>query len=234
MPIGDILSKAGVNLPEGTGASASNFFTGFIFFVVVAIIAIFVTLYFANKRQYNKKIHMFEEIAGKAVPCGDDVAREIILPNTSIRALFLKGRKLYLPRPSIQTGKGHYWYFIRKDGEWINVGIENLNSKLDELKIHYDHTDMRMANASLKKLIEKNYKKLNWLKEFAPYIAMGILILILAISAFLVINQANKTMSALGNSAEINKEVSVALGNILVGMDNVCSYSGIRTSGEEG
>ncbi|GAH16244.1 unnamed protein product, partial [marine sediment metagenome] len=83
-----------------------------------------------------------------------------------------------------KTGKGHYWYYIRKDGEWNNVGLQSLNKKLEELKIYADHTDMRMANASLKKLVDKNYKKLNWIKEFAPYIAMGVLIFILAISVY--------------------------------------------------
>ncbi len=234
MGIGDVLRQAGIKLPEGTGASAGNFIQGFIFFIIFALFVVFLTLYFSNRKQYNRKINIFEEIAGKAVPVGDDVAREIILPNTSIRALFLKKRKIYLPRPSIQTGRGHYWYFIRKDGEWINIGLENLNKSLDELKIHYDHTDMRMANASLKKLIEKNYKKLNWLKEYAPYIAMGILLFILGISAFLVLNQANKTVAALGSSAEINKEVAVALEGIMSGLDNVCSSSGIRTVGGGG
>ncbi len=234
MGLGDIISQAGIELPEGVGAGAGNFMQAFIIFIIIAIFVIFLTLYFANKRQYKLKINIFEEIGGKAIPVGEDVAKEIILPNTSIRAFFLKKRKLYLPRASIQTGKGHYWYFIRKDGEWINVGLENLNKNLDELGIHYDHTDMRMANASLKKLIEKNYKKLNWLKEFAPYIAMGILIFILAISAFLVLNQANKTVAALGNSAETNKEVAVVLGGIMSSLDNVCSSSGIRTVGGGG
>ena len=174
---------------------------------------------------------MFEEIAGQAVPVGIDTAKEIILPNTSIRAIYLRKRKVYLPRPSIQTGKGHYWYFIRKDGEWNNVGLQNLNKELDKLKIHYDHTDMRMANASLKKLVEKNYKKLNWLKEYAPYIAIGILILILGISAFLVLNQANKNLAGMNTVAEKNAEITGALENILVSMDNICAGSGIRSVG---
>ena len=231
MGVGDLLASVGVkNLPEVTGVGLGNFLQGFIFFIVLSCLVAGIVFYFANKRQYNKHIHLFEEINGQTTPVGMDKAKEIVLPNTSIRAIFLRKRRVYIPRPSIQTGKDHYWYYIRKDGEWNNVGLESLNKKLDELRIYADHTDMRMANASLKKLVDKNYKKLNWLKEYAPYIAMGMLIFILAISAVLVLNQANKTTAALGASAETNKEVAVALANIMTGLDNICSGSGIRSA----
>ncbi len=232
MGIGEVLSKAGIKLPESmSGSGLGNAVSAIIFFIVLACLVGGVVYYISSRKQYSKKIHMFEEIAGRAVPVGLDTAKEIILPNTSIRAIYLRKRKVFLPRPSIQTGKGHYWYFIRKDGEWNNIGLENLNKKLDQLKIHYDHTDMRMANASLKKLIEKNYKKLNWLKEYAPYIAIGILIFILAISAFLILNQANKNLSGLNAGVEQNTKVLEALENILVSMDNICTSSGIRSAG---
>ncbi len=229
--IGDVASQAGIKLPENFGSGAGSFVQAFIFLLIFMVIAGVTVYIIANKRQYNKFIHIFEEVAGKAIPTSVDKAKELILPNTSIRAYFLQKKKVYLPRPSIQTGVGHYWFFIRKDGEWINVGLENLNTKLDELKIHYDHTDMRMANASLKKLIEKNYKKLNWIKEYAPYIAMGILILLLGLSIFLGTYQTNKATGALGATAETNEKVLEGLGDVLVSLDNIISGSGIREVG---
>ncbi len=231
MAIGDILGDIGLELPEGIGSSVGDFVQGLIFLIIVGIVVAGIVYYFANKKQYNKTIHIFEEIAGKAVPVRMDKAKEIVLQNTSIRAYYLQKGKVFLPRPSIQTGVGHYWFFIRKDGEWINVGLENLNTKLNELRIHYDHTDMRMANASLKKLIEKNYKKLNWLKEYAPYIAIGILVLMLGITAFLIINQAKPIASSFIAAADANELVAIKLAEVVTGMDNVCTGSGIRTVG---
>ena len=228
---GDTLGKIGLELPEGLGSGAGSFIQAFIFLSILSFVVGVVTLYLTNRKQYNKHIHVFEEVNGKAIPTSLDTAKEILLPNTSIRAYYLKKRKVFLPRPSIQTGIGHYWFFIRNDGEWINIGLENLNTTLNELGIHYDHTDMRMANAALKKLIEKNYKKLNWIKEFAPYIALGILILLLAIAAFLVINQANKATSALAATAETNKLVLEGLIDVLQSMDRITTGSGIRASG---
>ena len=231
MGVGDILSQTGIKLPSGLGANASNFIQGFIVFLIICILVGVATWYFLNKKQYNKYIHLFEEVSGAPIPNGVDRAKEIILPGTSIRAIYLQKRKVFLPRPSIQTGAKHYWYFIRNDGEWINVGLENLNERMDKLNIHFDHTDMRMANASLRKLIEKNYKKLNWLKEWAPYIGFGVLILMLGITAFLVIRQANDAVSVLASTASTNKDVVQSLNNILGSIDNVCTGSGIKQVG---
>ena len=231
MGIGDTLSEVGLKLPKGLGANAGDFIQAFVFLLILGLIAGGVAYYFAKKKQFNKKIHLFEEVSGQTVPVGTDRAKEIVLPNTSIRAFFLKKRKVFLPRPSIQTGTGNYWFFIRDDSEWMNVRPSNLNKELTELGFNYDHTDMRMANASLKKLIEKNYKKLNWMKEYAPYIAMGILMVFLGLAIFLGTFQANKAVSALGSTAKTNQEVVETLNNILVNTDRICTGSGIREAG---
>ncbi len=228
MALGDTLSEIGLKLPEGIGSGTGNIVQAIVFILILGAIIGGVVYYIANKKQYNKHIHIFEEVGGRTVPVGVDKAKEIILPNTSIRAFYLQKKKVFLPRPSIQTGVGHYWFFIRDDGEWMNVRLENLNVKLKELGLHYDHTDMRMSNASLKKLIEKNYKKLNWIKEYAPYIAIGMLLLILGIAVFLIINQSTKSLAALGSTAETNKAVLEGLVNVLGSMDNICTGSGIK------
>ncbi len=231
MGFGETLSGVGLKLPEGIGGNVGDFAQAFVFLLILALIAGGLAYYFSRKKQFNKQIHLFEEVSGQTVPVGTDKAKEIILPNTSIRAFYLKRRKVFLPRPSIQTGAGNYWFFIRDDGEWMNVRPQNLNSKLRELDLHYDHTDMRMSNASLKKLIEKNYKKMNWMKEYAPYIAMGVLMVFLGLAIFLGTYQANKAVSALGSTAKTNQEVAASLNNILVNTDRICAGSGIKEVG---
>ena len=189
MGIGEVIDQAGINFgSEGfdIGKLLLNLVIGGSFFVVISLMIGAFMIWRYYKKQYSKKIHIFSEINGITCPYGDDVAKEVILENTSIRAFLLKKSGLFLPRPSIQVGKDHYWYFIRDDGEWINIGLGNLNKELKELGIKYNHTDMRMQNASLKKLIEKNYKGGKWLEKYAPYIAMGILLLFLVFFLFYV------------------------------------------------
>jgi hypothetical protein len=224
---GSLLGDIEISFPKVL-AGVGTFAQWFVIFILVAGAVGVITYYLANKKQYNKKIHIFEEVSGMAMPIGEDLAREIVLPNTSIKAFLLKKRKLYLPRPSIQTGKDSYWFFIRPDGEWMNVRPENLNTKLRQLNLHYDHADMRITNAALKKLVEKNYKKTNWLKEYAPYIAIGILVLILGLVFFILLNKASGVASTLNAAISSNTAVVDRLDTILTTIDNICSSSGVR------
>ena len=42
-----------------------------------------------------------------------------------------------MPRPSIESGKEEYLYFIRNDGEWLNVGLDNVNEKMAKIGLLY-------------------------------------------------------------------------------------------------
>lgn len=227
---GNILADLGVGANFNLGAGISNIFSNFVMLFLFLIAGGIVTYWWISKKSYHKTIHVFEDVNGIPAPMNEDKAKEITLPFTSVRAYFLKRRKIYLPRPSIQTGKDHYWYFVRDDGEWVNIGLESLNAKLKELKIKFDHTDMRMANASLKKLVEKNYKKLNWLKEYAPYIGFAIIIMMLGIAGYLVMSEANKVVGSANSNVEVLRDILAEMKDILVIMDDIGSSSGIRSA----
>lgn len=227
MAVGEFLGEYGINI--GSSGPGNVFFTNLGIIIAAIVIVIIGVAVITDRKAYSKKIIMFREINGIPVRSGSDKAREIILPFTSVRAFLLKKSKFYLPRPSIETGKDEFWFFIREDGEWVNIGIQNLNDDLRRLNLKYDHTDMRMANAALKKLVEKNYKKLNWLKEYAPYIAMGILILMLGIAGYLIIGEAERVTNGLQGSVAQMAEILKALENILLNMDQISVSSGVET-----
>ena len=110
----------------------------------------------------------------------------------------------------------------------MNIIPSNINRKLKELNMKWDHTDMRMANASLKKLVEKNYKRTNWLKEYAPYIAIGIMILMLGIVSFLVIREGAAIAGGLGTITDKIADLLETVSDLLAKTDNIVSGSGIR------
>lgn len=230
MAVSDFLGDLGVEVGSG-GARIGDFALPLVLFLVGSAIAGAIAWWWANKKSYNKSIHIFTEVNGMTVPDSQDMAREIVLPFTSVRAFYLRKLKIYLPRPSISTGKDHYWFYVRADGEWLNFTLTSLDQELKRLKLRFDHTDMRMANASLKKLVEKSYKKTNWLKEYAPYIGMAILILMLGIVAFLVVGEAGKITGSLGGIADNLAKTTEEVANLLSGVDNIRSGSGIRSAG---
>ena len=230
MGVGDILNQAGVDI--GSGAiNWGGFATNAIILIIGLILAGMITWWWANKKSYNKTLVKFREINGVCRRVGIEKAREISLPGTSVRAFFLRKSKFYLPRPSIETGADEYWYFIRDDGEWMNIGIGNVNKQLSELGVKFDHTDMRMANAALKRLVDRSYKKTNWLKEYAPYIAMGILIIMLSIAVYIPMQKGGEVTGAAASNVESFQEITETMNEILINMNNIASSSGVRSAG---
>src|SRR6056297_4027857 len=199
------LDNVGIDF-SGMGQRISSFVMNAIYFLVFAAIVGLIVYYFYDKKTYNKKIQIFEEINGRAVPTRQYKAREMNIPNTSIKILRIKENKMFLPYPTIQTGSNNYLFFIRDDLEWINIGITNLNKKLTELDIRYNHVDMRYANSSLKELIKENYGQTDWLKKYGVYVALGIFVLIAGIALYLVADKLNETVSILDKTMLRNEK----------------------------
>lgn len=231
MALSDFAGDIGIDV---SSFSQGGFYgaTSSILVLIILIVITFSVFYFIlQKRSYNKTVHIFEEINGGTWPTGEEKAKEIVLPNTTLRAFFLKKSKLFLPRPSMSTGKDHYWYFKRNDGEWVNMRPNNVNQKLKELNLLTDHSDMRMANASLKKLVEKNYRKKSFLKEWAQVIGVGVLIIGLGITAYLVVGEVSKFIESATLLAEAQAKTTERIGDLLGAVDNIASTSGTRSAG---
>ncbi len=228
MAFSDFLGQMGIEIGQNGSAFSFNFVGDIMIFLVAAVIVAVFTFWFISRKTYNKSLVMFREINGQTRRMGVEKAKEITLPGTSVRAYYLKKAKFYIPRPSIETGQDEFWYFIREDGEWVNVGLANLNKELKQLNLKYDHTDMRMANAALKRLVDKSYKKINWVKEWAPYIGFGVIIIMVAIGGYLVMGESAKVVSAAASNVQSLNEITTTMEEILRSLDNIVSSSGTR------
>lgn len=226
MAASDLLGQLGVEIGAEGGIISFGWIADVIIFLILAGVLGVVTYIYASKKSYNKTIVKYREIDGRTKKTGIEKAKEIVLPGTSVRAFYLKSSGFYMPRPSIETGINEYWYFIRKDGEWMNIGMENVNEKLKQLGLHFDHTDMRMANAALKRLVDKSYKKINWLKEYAPYIGFGMIIIMVGIGGYLVMGESAKIVSAAAQNVEAFVEITETMNSILGNINNIAASSG--------
>lgn len=231
MAASDFLGQLGVNVDAGGGIISFNSIGDIVIFLLLCVVAGGFTYWWLMRKTYNKQIVKFREINGVTRRVGIEKAKEIVLPGTSVRAFYLKNSKFYIPRPSIETGTNEFWYFIREDGEWVNVGLANLNTELKQLGLHYDHTDMRMANAALKRLVDKSYKKLNWLKEYAPYIGFAVIIIMLAIGGYMVMGESAKIVSAASSNVEALAKITETMNSVLGKISNIASSSGVAAAG---
>lgn len=199
-----------INLGSGIGSGLKIF----MIFLLVAIIIGVVLFFLLNKRQYTKKIKVFQEVNGFTRNTMNTVAKEFIIPNTSIRVFKLKNG-LIIPRPTILTATNEYWFFIRNDNEWINFAVTNMNEELKALKINYDHTDMRYASNSLRKLMKDDYNKGDWLKQWGSYIAFGVLIILLCIGFYFIAVKLGDVATQLASTTAENRKLVEIVSNLI-------------------
>ncbi len=186
-----------------------------IFAFIAGVMAI-VMLRVRKKKNYNKRIHWFEEVNQAMIPVDEDWARELTIPNTNVTLFYIKSKDLYLPRGTRRMGKNAYWYAIRNNREIVNFTMTNLNDVMKEAKIDFDHTDMRYAKENLLALIKRNYRDGSkpWWKEYKDVIATIIFIFVMSLAFFFLLSKIGSLISSLdiliGNVNELIKSAQVA------------------------
>lgn len=178
-------------------------------FVIIGIITFVVIWDNYQKKRYNKKIEFAKEINGKVYLTGEDWARELNIPGTSIKVFLLREKGSFSPKLIYTIGDNRFLILIGKGGEWINTdlryGADGVIEINDKLKPTRDY-----ANENLKDIIKRNWtdKNKNWWKENA-YLVFLIIICALIIIALIISGvQQKKMRGAFITSAESSKLAS--------------------------
>jgi hypothetical protein len=194
-----------------------------IILVVAAIVGLFTWLYIKRKK-FKYTITIFEKINGRMEPTKRDRAVEIRHGGDGTTVFYLEKNKKTIPRPTIQTGRNSYWFWIREDGEWINFGPGDFDEEARKLGAHFLDKEMRYARTSIQKGLKDRFeKKPSWLAEHWTMIAGISFIAIIGILTFLLFKQwielAGATNEGVAMAGEVLDKVQVVLGSL----DNICS-----------
>lgn len=207
----DFLGGMGVNNADKVGSvvgKAGGFLVNFVILIFVLGVIFGIGYYFKKKKEYKFKINTMRVINGITVPSTEYKAKEVSIPNTSIKVFKIEGQNnFYLPRGTVETGENSFLYFIRDDHEWMNVGLENINESLTKMDFKYDHRDMRYANSSLKELIKENYGASDWLAKYGVYIALGIFVLLTSIAFYMVADKLAEVGQQLSDTVVSNAKL---------------------------
>lgn len=213
-------------LPNVTLSSTKTFllYLVLVVFLVCIIIGISIWVYFTRK--YNLKVVVYKRINNQFQKIG---VRKAALQRVSLAGdyvLFVRGFKKTLPAPLIQMGANEYWYFIRKDGEWINFGMPDMDQETVDKwekkqiqegkaagtsKVHFVDFDMRMHRLGIEKNLRDRHIKSNWFKENAVTIVATVFFILLTIMLVIIFMQWKEAQGATGEMAVQVKNMAEAV-----------------------
>jgi hypothetical protein len=190
--------------------------------LLIAIgIAIIIWLIY-DRRVYNKKIIVFENISGQGYqPSLKDRARLIKLGDGGEEILYLKKKKVYRAAYGRKMGKNTYWFAVGQDGYWYNSVLGDVDAKMGMLDIEPIDRDMRYMHVAIRKNIQDRYRKQSWMEKYGVIMIIGI---------WFLLDKIAEIAGTTASNIETARALQEANQQILSGLDNIKGSSGfIRT-----
>ena len=222
----------GLDMPSFVNSS-------FGFYLIVALIFIgfisvggFGMFMIYLKKLYNRKVVVFENIAGQGwVKSFDDSARLLKIGTGGEEILYLRKRKVYRTAYGKKMGKNTFWFAIGQDGYWYNFILGDLDAKMGMLDIEPIDRDMRYMHVAIRKNTQDRYLKTNFMEKYGTMLMLGIYMLGFFIGTWFLLDQlgeiATQLSSTIGEMEKVVKPMTEALGRV----DSICSGgSGVRPS----
>ncbi len=204
--------------------------TWFILIIIFGIAAGFGTYMYLREKKFNKKIVIFSRVNGNFGVTGKDKAMIVRFGVGGDTVFRLRKSKKFLPTPTIQTGINSFWFYIREDGEWINFGLADLDQKQKEMGARFLDKEVRFARASLQKNLKDRYDAPTFLQKYGGILTYTILIISVGIVIWLWFDKIIQISANIASATETAIDLTNAQKQILAGMDNICTGSGLKAA----
>ncbi len=229
MGIETITDKIPITMPDINAATLVSTLTWVVLFIVFAITAGLVTWVIMKQRKFNKIIEVYENVNGRFEKTMRLRAMFVNIGDAGDQVLYITKVRKFLPMPSIQTGRNTYWYVIREDKEWINIGLADIDEKFREVGAYFLDKEARHARTALQKNLKDRFQKLTFLEKYGGLMVWTVLVLIVGISVWLWFDKMIELSGAADKVIKLAAEVMKEAGEVVVKLDNVCTGSGITT-----
>lgn len=212
-------------LPDWQGGAGNivNLITIFVVMFLIAAISGVVIYFIYSHIKYNRKIVIFEKIAGVIQPVKKDKARIVKLGEGGDTIFLTRRGKTYLPTPRIQSGKRVYWYFLREDGEMINFGLGDIDEQMKAANAHYLDKEMRYSRTALQRNLKERYQKMNFWEKYGGVVTYTVLIVLVGIMTWLLFDKWIELSGSVVNAVQTAEQVMERANEILIRLDNIQS-----------
>jgi len=222
-------SAASKYLPDFSGIGSSVMTIGIVFVIALCLIAF--GYYYWDKRRYKYKIEIYENLGGtRYVKTGIDLARIQKVGDQGEEILVLKKRKKIVTSYNRKMGDNLIWFAVGQDGYWYNVTLGDLDSKQGMLDIEPIDRDMRYSHTAIRKNYNDRYNKPKFMDKYGSIIMLGIFLIIIIIGVGYLINRLAGVATSLNQPIQTLTELTKLNKEIITGLDNVCSGSGIKAT----
>lgn len=226
--VGSSVGQSAKDIATNTLSKAGSYITILIWILLFAIIAGVIAYYILNVMKYNKRIIIYENISGRGyVPTRKDRAMVVKISNAGEEILYLQKHKVYKPSYGQKIGKNTYGFAIGDDGYWYNITFSDLEKERGQLKLHVVDKDMRYTHEGIRKNVQANFEKKNWLKEniglivgIMSVILVLIFMWLLADKYFTIFSTAREVLDAVSAGSE---KILGRQAELMQALDNICS-----------
>lgn len=219
LPIGEGLSMPSFN----TAGLSSMIIWGSLIIVVAIIIALLMWMNF-QKKIYNKKIVVFENLGGQGYQkTGEDTARLIKIGDGGEEILFLRKGKTYKTAYGKKMGSNTYWFAVGQDGYWYNCTLGDLDAKMGMLDIEPVDRDMRYMHVAIRKNIQDRYKKQSFMDKYGTVVMNSVFLLIMLWGLWFIADKMGGVAKELVTALQQNQETTKLMKEALSQVQTICS-----------
>ena len=203
----DAVNKVGGSLNlQGIGSTITWVIVLFILLVASGVIVYFLI----QRKSFNVQIRIFENIAGRGyMHTKNDTAKLVKVADDGSQILYLRKHKVYRQGYGRKIGTNTFAFAIGSDGLWYNVVFGDLDKALHEIGLVPVDKDIRLANVVMRKSLEKEYNKKNFLEKYGAVIAFASLIIMLGIATWLGTWNQVKAADAVNAALSGTKDLTV-------------------------
>jgi len=215
----------GVNLPSvNVGGFLSNSWVYVFIIVIFGIILVSTIAFLLFIRTYNRKIIIFENIAGMGYqPTVRTKARIVKIGKGGEELLKTLAGGSYVTAYGRKMGKKTYWFAKGQDGYLYNVVLGDLDTKFNMLDIEPIDRDVRMWHVAIDRMSQQTYGKVGFLEKYAVHMMLFLFLIVLILGMWFIIGKIGNATEALASTQDTNLQVAELLRDILRGADNIRS-----------
>jgi hypothetical protein len=208
---------SGISMPSFGGAGTTIIWV--LFGIVVLIIAGILIWMNFQKKLYNKKVVIFENIGGQGYQkTGEDTARLIKIGDGGEEILYLRARKSFKTAYGKKMGANTYWFAVGQDGYWYNCTLGDLDAKMGMLDIEPVDRDMRYMHVAIRKNIQDRYKKQSFMDKYGTIVMNSVFLLIMLLGLWFIADKVaggiKELVVGLKNTQASNELLKQALAQI--------------------